>query len=54
MSKDPKPLEPLLRCPLCKIEMRLIGIEPEKAGRELYTFECLKCERLEVRVVNVL
>jgi hypothetical protein len=29
--------------------MRLFGVEPETEFRELYTFECPKCRRLEVR-----
>jgi hypothetical protein len=31
--------------------LRLLGIETEKLARELYTFECGKCGRLEVRGV---
>ena len=40
-------------CPCCKIEMRLFGIEPESDTRELYTFECNGCSRLEVRSVLI-
>ncbi len=46
------PVEPLLLCPLCKIEMRLFGIEQVTAGRDLYTFECVACGGLEVRGVQ--
>jgi hypothetical protein len=31
--------------------MRLFGVEPETDIRDLYTFECDKCGRLEVRGV---
>jgi len=41
----------LILCPDCKVEMRLIGIEPETDIRDLFTFECDKCGRLEVRGV---
>jgi hypothetical protein len=32
--------------------MRVFGIEPEKPGRDLYTFECPTCRSLEVRGVS--
>jgi hypothetical protein len=48
-AKTPHPAEPLLLCPKCKTEMRVFGIEPEKLGRDLYTFECPACLHLEVR-----
>ena len=47
------PIEPLLLCPRCKIEMCLFGIESESAKRDLYTFECVACGGLEVRGVQV-
>jgi hypothetical protein len=43
------PAEPLLLCPKCKVEMCLLGIEAESDKRERYTFECIACDRLEVR-----
>ena len=49
MAKVPDPVEPLLLCPKCKTEMLVFGIEPEKPGRDLYTFECPACRHLEVR-----
>jgi hypothetical protein len=52
MSDIPK-IEPLILCPDCKIEMRLFGIEPESDVRDLYTFECHNCGRLEARGVLV-
>ena len=53
-APDPKaPAEPLIVCPDCKIELRLFGVEPEHDHRDLYTFECDKCGRLEVRGVRV-
>jgi hypothetical protein len=46
-------IEPLLRCPLCDIEMCLFGIESETDKRDLYTFECVACGGLEVRSVQL-
>jgi hypothetical protein len=55
MTKPPKlrPIKSLLRCPKCKREMLLFGIEPESPIRDVYTFECGKCGALEVRGVRV-
>lgn len=47
----PSSVEPLLLCPACMTEMRLLGIEPETETRDLFTFECDECGRLEVRGV---
>ena len=47
------PIEPLLLCPFCNIEMCLFGIESESDKRDLYTFECVACGGLEVRGVQV-
>ena len=53
MSIEPKPTaEPLLPCPECKTEMRLVGIEAESGTRDPFTFECAACSRLEVRGVR--
>jgi hypothetical protein len=52
LSKAP-PVEPLLLCTHCNVEMCLFGIEWESAKRELYTFECIGCGALEVRGVRV-
>lgn len=49
MAKALDPVEPLLLCRKCQTEMRVFGIEPEKPGRDLYTFECRACGHLEVR-----
>jgi len=46
--------EPLLLCPRCGLEMRLLGIEAEEPGRDLYNFECDNCEHIEVRTVRTL
>ena len=54
MSTTKKPAEPLLLCPRCELEMRLLGIEAEEPGRDLYTFECDKCEHIEVGTVRTL
>jgi hypothetical protein len=49
---DPTPdPQPLILCPRCKLEMRLLGIEPYNSGLELFTFECTRCGHLEVRTV---
>ncbi len=52
LSKVP-PIEPLLLCTHCNVEMCLFGIEAEGAKRDLYTFECIGCGALEVRGVQV-
>ena len=48
-------LKPLLLCIKCKLEMRLLGIEtdPNNAARDIYTFECAKCGRLDARSVRL-
>jgi hypothetical protein len=53
MAKRKMPAESLLTCSKCEIELRLFGIETETAERDLYTFECTKCGRLEVKGVKV-
>ena len=55
MRKPTKPrvVKSPLPCPKCKREMHLLGIEPESATRDLYTFQCDKCGGLEVRGVRV-
>lgn len=53
MVQRQAPVRSLLTCRQCKLELRLFGIETETAERELYTFECTKCGRLEVRGVKV-
>jgi hypothetical protein len=55
MAKRPPaaaPVAPLILCPKCQREMRLFGIEAERPGRDLFTFECTQCARLEVRGVS--
>jgi hypothetical protein len=47
------PIEPLLLCTDCSLEMRLFGIESENQSRDLYTFECIRCGKFEVRGVQV-
>ena len=47
------PIKPLLQCPDCSLEMRLFGVEAQDPQRDLYTFECYACGRLEVRGVLV-
>jgi len=53
MEKDGAPVPPLIVCPVCDREMRLLGMEAESAKRDLFTFECVTCRRLEVRGVLV-
>ena len=46
---------PLLICPGCNMEMRLLGIEPAEDDsdlRDTCTFECIQCGRVEVRSVR--
>lgn len=50
---DTSKIKPLILCPDCKTEMRLFGIEAESEVRDLYTFECTGCGRVEVRDVVV-
>ena len=52
MAKAPDACRAALALPQCKTEMRVFGIEAEKPGRDLYTFECPACLRLEVRGVS--
>jgi len=53
MALEPLRTQSLIVCPKCGVEMLLLGIELESPIRDLYTFECEKCERLEVRGVRV-
>jgi hypothetical protein len=53
MAPRKTPVESLLTCRKCKLELRLFGIEAESAERDLYSFECTKCGSLEVRGVKV-
>jgi hypothetical protein len=52
-TRSKAPIEPLLLCPVCNIEMCLFGIESESDTRDLYTFECVACNGIEVRGVQV-
>jgi hypothetical protein len=36
-------------CSKCGTKMRLFGIEPERPGYELHSFECPKCRYVEVK-----
>ena len=44
-------IQPLLLCPKCNLEMRLLRTDAECDIRDLYTFQCLMCAKLEVRGV---
>ena len=44
-------IQPLLLCPKCNLEMRLLRTDAECDIRDLYTFQCLMCGKLEVRGV---
>jgi hypothetical protein len=37
-------------CPKCGTAMLLFGIEPEKPGFELLSFDCPQCRHIEVAV----
>jgi len=50
---SPNNVQSLIVCPTCKLEMRLLGTEPENDIRDLYTFQCAMCGKLEVRGVLV-
>jgi hypothetical protein len=47
------PAPSLIVCPHCKLELFLVGIELERPGRDVYTFECLKCHYVAARGVAV-
>jgi hypothetical protein len=51
--RETSKFEPLILCPDCQIEMRLFGIESESGARDLYSFECDACGRIEARGVLV-
>ena len=46
-------IQPLLVCAKCNLEMMLHGTEAESDIRDLYTFQCAMCGKLEVRGVVV-
>jgi hypothetical protein len=48
MANTPE-IQPLILCPDCKVEMRLFVTESESPIRDLYTFECIKCGKIEAR-----
>jgi hypothetical protein len=37
-------------CSKCGTGMLLFGIEPERPGYELHSFECPKCQNTETRI----
>ena len=39
-------------CPRCGAGMFLFGIEPERPGYELLSFDCPGCQHIETRVGN--
>jgi len=53
MTEAAPEIEPLILCPKCKVDMPLFGIETESSIRDLYSFECLRCGRIEARRVLV-
>jgi predicted RNA-binding Zn-ribbon protein involved in translation (DUF1610 family) len=40
-------------CPKCGTAMRLFGIEDEKPGYELHSFECPACHHIETAVAKI-
>jgi hypothetical protein len=47
------PAPSLIVCPRCKLELYLVGIETERPGRDVFTFECLRCHHVDARGVAV-
>jgi predicted RNA-binding Zn-ribbon protein involved in translation (DUF1610 family) len=39
-----------LDCPKCGAKMRLFGIEPERPGFELHSFECPDCGHIQTAI----
>ena len=37
-------------CLKCGTKMRLFGIEPERPGYELHSFECPKCNHIQTAI----
>ena len=37
-------------CPKCGTKMRLFGIEAERPGYELHSFECPKCNHIQTAI----
>jgi len=37
-------------CSECGVATLLVGIEPERAGYDLYTFQCPNCEHFDTAV----
>jgi hypothetical protein len=37
-------------CSKCRTKLRLFGIEPDRPGYELLSFECPSCKNIETRV----
>jgi len=52
-TRDIINVEPLMLCPDCKTEMLLFGSERESAVRDVFSFECVSCGRIEGRRVLV-
>lgn len=40
-------------CPKCSTRMRLFGIEPNKPGFELLSFECPGCHHIETKLGKI-
>jgi hypothetical protein len=40
-------------CPKCGTKMWLFGIEPEKPGFELHSFDCPKCHHIETAIGKI-
>ena len=40
-------------CPKCGTAMLLFGIEDERPGYELHSFECPKCQNIETRTWKI-
>ena len=41
-------------CPKCGTGMRLFGIEPDKPGFEVHSFECPSCQNIETKRAEII
>jgi hypothetical protein len=40
-------------CTKCETKTRLFGIEPERPGFELFSFECPKCHHIQTEIGKI-
>jgi hypothetical protein len=46
------PINARPECSICSAQMYLAYIEPEKPGYDVRTFECPRCQHVEIAVVE--